>query len=128
MKRIAIATIFGVVAGLLCALGGWSLGVKITTVSFIWILLNRTVMGFAIGVSALRLHWALHGPLMGLVVGSLFSYYGFMSGAGATTVVGTLVASLVFGLMIEFFTTVVFKQPRETLFAAQKAASAAAGR
>ena len=45
-------------------LGVMSMGVKMTAVLAIWILLNRTVMGFVIGISGLRLHWALHGPLM----------------------------------------------------------------
>ncbi len=112
MKRIGIATVFGVLAGLICAYGGLRLGVKITTVSFLWIMLNRTLLGFTIGISGLRLHWALHGPLLGLIVGSLFSYNAFMSGSEPLIVGGTLVGSMIFGLLIELFTTVVFKQPQ----------------
>jgi len=112
MKRIIVATLFGLVAGAICATGAFYGGLlKFTVVSLLWILLNRAVMGFVIGASALKLHWAWNGLVMGLVVGSTFSYFMFMNlGAGPLPVVNALVNSL-FGLMIEFFTTVVFKQP-----------------
>jgi hypothetical protein len=112
MKRIAIATLFGLVAGVLCATFA-SAGhlLKLTTVSLVWILLNRTVMGFAIGASALKLHWAWNGVIMGVVVGSIFSYYLFMGLGEPRLALLTPIGNAIFGLLIEFFTTVVFKQP-----------------
>ena len=112
MKRIVIATLFGLVAGVICASGAFRSGMlKFTAVTLIWILLNRAVMGFAIGVSALKLHWAWNGIVMGLVVGSIFSYSLFVNlGTGKLPLINALVNGI-FGLMIEFFTTVVFKQP-----------------
>ena len=110
MKRITIATLFGVVAGALCATISFSAGIlAFTTVNLIWILLNRTVMGFAIGISGIKLHWAWHGILMGVVVGSIFSYFLYMQ--GMKMAVFTPIGNAIFGLMIEFFTTVVFKAP-----------------
>ena len=110
MKRIAIATLFGVVAGGICAtLSYYGKIIPITAVTLIWILLNRTVMGFAIGVSSLKLHWAWHGMLMGLVIGSIFSYYLYMNGLKLAIL--TPIGNMLFGLMIEFFTTVVFRLP-----------------
>jgi len=110
MKRITIATLFGVVAGALCATISFSAGIlTFTAVNLIWILLNRTVMGFAIGISGLKLHWAWHGILMGVVVGSIFSYFLYMQ--GMKMAVFTPIGNAIFGLMIEFFTTVVFKAP-----------------
>jgi uncharacterized membrane protein (DUF441 family) len=110
--RITIAILFGLVAGAICASGafyGHMLTFSVTTLVFI--LLNRAVMGFAIGASGLRLHWAWNGIVMGLVVGSIFSYFMFMTlGAGPLPIINFFVNGL-FGLMIEFFTTVVFKQP-----------------
>ena len=110
MKRIIIATLFGLVAGCICAGGGLAAGiVKFTAVNILWVLLNRGVMGFAIGVSALKLHWAWNGILLGLVVGSIFSYSLFMDfGPKLLPLINFFVNGL-FGLMIEFFTTVVFK-------------------
>ncbi len=113
MKRIVIATLFGLVAGVLCATAGIHGGfLKFTAVNVAWVLLNRGVMGFAIGASGLKLHWAWNGIVMGLVVGSIFSYFLFMNmGLGTLPVVNLLIGNPIFGLLIEFFTTVVFKQP-----------------
>ena len=109
MKRIAIATLFGLIAGAICAtFAAYGHLLKLTAVLVFWILLNRAVMGFAIGASALKLHWAWNGIVMGLVVGSIFTYFLCMN-FGAKMLL-TFIANAVFGLMIEFFTTVVFKQ------------------
>jgi hypothetical protein len=113
MKRIMISTLFGLVAGVLCAtVAFWGGGfLKFTSVNLTWILLNRAVMGFAIGVSGLKLRWAWNGIVMGLVVGSIFSYFLFMNLGPVWQPLVNALANGVFGLMIEFFTTVVFKQP-----------------
>jgi hypothetical protein len=113
MKRIIIATLFGLVAGGLCATMAFSAGLlKFTTVNLVWILLNRAVMGFAIGTSGLKLHWAWNSIVMGLVVGSIFSFFLFMNvGPGVLPVANLLIGNPIFGLMIGFFTTVVFRQP-----------------
>ena len=110
MKRIAIAVLFGLVAGCICAGGGVAAGIfKFTAVNIVWVLLNRGVMGFAIGVSNLKMHWAWNGVLMGLIVGSIFSYSLFMDvGPKLLPLINFFVNGL-FGLMIEFFTTKVFK-------------------
>jgi hypothetical protein len=95
MKRIAIATLFGLVAGGICAAGafyGHLLTFSVVTLVFV------------------LLRWAWNGIVMGMAVGSIFSYFMFMTnGAGPMPVVNFFVNGL-FGLMIEFFTTVVFKQ------------------
>ena len=111
MKRIAIATLFGVGAGAICGTLLFTFGImNFSTILLVWVLLNRAVMGFAIGVSRLKVHWAWNGIVNGLVVGSIFSYFLFMSlGMGLLPVVNFLVNGL-FGLGIEFFTSVVCKQ------------------
>lgn len=113
MKRIVIATVLGMVAGLLCVGGGAVLGVSITPARFVWVLLNRTLLGFVIGISALRLAWPWHGALMGVLIGSLFSYAAFMLDSPALVIAATLAASVIFGLGIEFFTTVAFHRPQQ---------------
>ena len=127
MKRIMIATVFGLVAGVLCATAAFAGHLtKFTAVNLVWILLNRAVMGFAIGTSGLKLRWAWNGIVMGLVVGSIFSYSLFMNvGLGTLPVVNLLVGNPIFGLMIEFFTTVVFKQPALAAFRGPRASAAA---
>lgn len=112
MKRITIAILFGLVAGLICASGAFYGNIlKFSVITLLWVLLNRAVMGFAIGISSLRLHWALNGVLVGMAVGSIFSYSLFMNlGPVLLPFINFLVNGL-FGLMIEFFTTKVFRQP-----------------
>lgn len=113
MKRILVATALGVIAGFICMLGCMSMGIAMTTSMVIWIVLNRAVMGFVIGISGLRLHWALHGVVMGAVVGSVFSYAAYLLREPGLVVASTAVASLIFGVLIELFTTVVFKLPQQ---------------
>lgn len=108
-----IATACGVVAGLVCVSVGATFGLKITPAGFGWALLNRTLLGFVIGISALRLQWALHGAVMGCVVGSLFSYSAWLVGDPAWLILALLGASVIFGLGIEFFTTVAFHQGQQ---------------
>jgi hypothetical protein len=129
MKRIIIATFFGLVVGVLCATAGIHGGfLKFTAVDVVWVLWNRAVMGFVIGTSGLKLHWAWNGVVMGLVVGSIFSYSLFMSmGLGTLPLANLLIGNPIFGLMIEFFTTVVFKQP-SLAASREKRASPAGGR
>lgn len=78
-------------------------------------MLNRTLLGFVIGISSLRLHWAWHGAVVGALVGSLFSYSVWLMGDPAWLIPALLAGSMVFGVGIEFFTTVVFKQPQQQL-------------
>jgi len=112
MKRILIATLFGLAMGGVCAAASFKGGIlKFTVATLIWILLNRTVMGLAIGISGLRLHWAWNGILLGIAVGSVFSYYLFLTlGPVALPLINFFVNGI-FGLIIEFFTTVVFRAP-----------------
>ncbi len=111
MKRITIAILFGLVAGLICASGAFYGHIlKFSVVTLIWVLLNRVVMGFAIGISGLRVHWAWNGAIVGLVVGAIFSYSLFMNLGPVLVPLVNLFVNALFGLMIEFFTTKVFKQ------------------
>ncbi len=112
MKRITIAILFGLVAGVICATAAVYGGIlEFTPANLVWVLLNRAVMGFVIGASGLRLHWAWNGVVMGLVVGSIFSYFLYLNLGPVLLPLGNAMVNGIFGLMIEFFTTVVFKAP-----------------
>lgn len=111
-KRITIATIFGVICGIICMLLAssdgqlpWALSISIVT--------GRTLIGVAIGISALKMKWWLHGPIMGVVF-SIPMGFSSMLAAGikftpAMLFTMTVVMGLIYGLIIELFTTVVFK-------------------
>lgn len=114
MKRLALATFFGLCMGGICALLTFGLmGRAFTVVALVWVLLNRTVMGFTIGASTLRLHWAWHGIVMGVVVGSIFSYFLYMDWGMGWKAWLTPIGNALFGFLIELFTTVVCKQPAQ---------------
>ena len=112
MRRITIAVAFGLVAGCICAGGGLAADIfKPSVVNVLWVLLNRGVMGFAIGISNLKVPWAWNGVVMGLIVGSIFSYSLFMDVGPKLLPLMNFFVNGLFGLMIEFFTTKVFKAP-----------------
>jgi hypothetical protein len=109
-SRVITTTILGLVFGVICMLlsryagegiAFWPLGVSF--------LLHHAVMGFAIGVSPLRMHWAAHGSLWGALFGVFL----------AISVVGVVadpwiwfVAPVVWGFLVELLATKAFKQPQ----------------
>ena len=111
-KRILVGILFGVIMGVFCASGAFAAGfLQFSAVNLAWVLLNRGIMGFVIAISALRIAWYWNGILVGLVVGSIFSYSLFMNMGPVFVPFGNALVNGIFGLIIEFFTTVVFKLP-----------------
>jgi hypothetical protein len=109
VKRRLVSTVFGFIAGIICYLGGkYGLKDDISTTMFLYILVNRALIGFAIGISPFRMHWALHGLLMGLIVGMPFTAGCLLEENNLETAIAALILGAVYGLMIEFFTSVVF--------------------
>jgi len=109
-KRFFIALIFGFLSGLLCYLGGiYIVKIENNLTNFTWIILNRSLIGFVIGISILRVNWSLHGILIGATIGTLFPFYIFIRGGNLSIVLIAYILSVLFGLMIEFFTSIVFK-------------------
>ncbi len=111
MKRIAVATLVCLIPGALCAtlmFRGHVL--QFSVAALLWVLLNRMLMGFVIGASALRIHWAWNGLLMGFLVGSVFSFSLYLMVHPGAAIWMNVVVNALFGLFIEFCTTVVFKQ------------------
>ena len=94
--------------GLICFLGGKS-GLKddITTTEFLYIMLTRTLLGFVIGISVLRLPWAWHGIVMGLIVGLPFAAGCLLEPDNLETAIAALILGAVYGFLIELFTSVV---------------------
>jgi hypothetical protein len=111
-KRFYIATLMGVLAGVVCVLLASSEGpLPMKLVASIFT--GRVLIGFVIGISALKLPWALHGIGMGLVVGIPGALGAMMS---ATPEFGkwemlamSLVMGMIYGFVIELVTTVIFK-------------------
>ena len=114
-KRLIIATILGVVFGFVCygmASSGQNTIPQILAVN---IILGRTLIGFGIGISRFSFkHWSLHGIIMGLIF-SLPAAFGAMLGPEppefnhTMLFVSTIVMGMIYGFLIELFTSVLFK-------------------
>jgi len=111
-KRIGIAFLFGGIAGLLCFLGSILLGIPLDPLRILFIFVNRILIGFVIGISGLeRIEWYYHGILIGFIVGLPFFIFDIIMGVDLIVILGLPVINCLFGLMIEFFSTVILKAP-----------------
>lgn len=112
-KRIVIATICGLIAGLFCIAGGMIIfGMTFPPLGIVYVLSSRMLIGFVIGISSLRLPWVYHGLLIGFMVGLPFPIYDLIIGMGPVIASAAFTMSLVFGVAIECVTTIVFKAER----------------
>ena len=114
-KRFIIATIMGFVTGFIC-LGFASGGPDPLPSAVAWqIVFSRALAGFAIGISIFNMgHWTVHGLVIGLIFSLPLAFSGFMAPDNpeftkTTMFVMTIVLGMVYGLLIEFVTTVLFK-------------------
>ena len=108
-KRVIIATICGLVCGLICmalASSNPDPAVPISTGLKLSILFGRTLLGFTIGISALRMSWWLHGILLGIITSMPMA---FPILDQMPIFIGTFVMGIVYGLLIELVTSVLFK-------------------
>ena len=86
-KRILIATIIGLLAGIFCAYGAiWlvdkgELGFPLTAGMLAVIIYNRALLGFVVGLAdGIKLHPALRGALLGMGVGMAISIMSIADG------------------------------------------------
>lgn len=113
LKRLYTALFMGFLCGIACFITGkYLLNLPLAVSNFGFILINRMMIGFVVGISCLRdMHWAKHGALIGSIVGVIFAYTDAMLGFSWWVILGILVVNPVFGLIIEFGTTKLFKRP-----------------
>lgn len=113
LRRIIIASSFGFIAGIICFLGTFLLNIKVDFLRFLFIIVNRALIGFVIGISGLKFKWSIHGLILGLIIGLPFFLFDIIMGVELYVIIGLPFLNALFGLMIEFFTSVVFKAPIE---------------
>jgi hypothetical protein len=104
--------------GVICYLGGrFGLKDEISAPMLAYIVVNRTLIGFVIGISTLDMHWALHGITMGVVVGLPFAVGCLLEPDNVETAIAALVLGAVYGFTIELLTSVLFgargRRPRD---------------
>lgn len=119
-KRIIIATLMGVCCGVICLSLAASGGDPVSGIIKLQILISRTLLGFVIGISAIRMPWFLHGLIMGILLG-LPMALGSSLGAGASEFTPqsmffyTLFIGGIYGILIEFITSVVFRAKQKSV-------------
>ena len=104
-KRVIIATILGVIFGFVC-MGFACCDPSITTEILVSIVVSRTLLGFMIGISALKLQWWLHGIIIGFIASIPMAIPLFND---LNIFIGTLVMGIIYGFLIELITSVLFK-------------------
>lgn len=108
-KRVLIATICGFIFGLVCmflASSNPNTTEPMTSTAKWLIIIGRTMMGFTIGISALRLNWWLHGIVIGAVT-SIPMAVPILDRMGIA--IGTIVMGIIYGFLTELITSVLFK-------------------
>lgn len=126
-KRIIIATLSGILFGFVCfglaSTGSLPIAWPVT----IQIILSRTLIGLAIGISFAYLgHWAIHGLVMGLVFSLPLAFSGLMAPdnpdfSRVSIFIWTVILGMVYGLLIELITSVIFKAKIQRSVSAEQA-------
>lgn len=114
-KRIIVASLSGLLFGFVCfGLASSGSGGLPTPVA-LQIIVSRTLIGFAIGISCWRMgHWAVHGPVMGLLFSLPLAFSGLMAPdnpefSKSAMLIWTVVMGMIYGLLIEVITSLIFK-------------------
>jgi len=113
MKRVLIATICGFVFGMICMTTLLLLAssnpdaTQQLTASVKWnIVLSRTLMGFMIGISFLKIQWWLHGIVLGFISSIPMAIAVIPQ---MDIFIGTFVMGMIYGFLTELLTTKLFK-------------------
>ena len=108
-KRLLIATLFGLIFGFVCYGLAASCG-PMPWYQVLSIIISRTLIGFVIGISVLKMGWWLHGIVIGAIFSLPMAFNGFyVPGKEMFIFLGSIVMGIIYGFLIELFTTIVFK-------------------
>lgn len=124
-KRILVATLSGLLFGFVCYGFASSGPEEFPMPVALQIILSRTLMGFAIGISILNIRqWWLHGIVMGILFSLPLAISGMMAESpefsAGMMVTSTLVMGAIYGILIELITTVLFKAGRNLSSSGEK--------
>jgi len=113
-KRVIIATLSGFFFGLVCfGLASQSPGELAAPIA-LQIITSRTLIGFALGISAFRMyHWSIRGLIMGGIFSIPMAFSGLMAEVPGFTKTSmfswTIILGMIYGLLIEVITSLIFK-------------------
>jgi len=114
-KRFIIATLMGFVTGFICLVLASSSPGELPAAVGYQIVLSRALAGFAIGISIFKMgHWLIHGAVIGVVFSLPLAFSGLMAPdnpefSATTMFVMTVAMGLIYGILIELVTSVLFK-------------------
>ena len=114
-KRVIAATLMGFICGFICYGLASSGPQSLPTPVAIQIILSRALLGFGIGISIFNMgHWTIRGAVMGIVFSIPLAVSGLMAPANdqfspSSMFIATVVMGIIYGLLIEFVTTVLLK-------------------
>ena len=106
-KRVVIATICGFIFGFVCLfLASFNPEEPLPNMVKWSIVVGRTLLGFTIGISAIRLNWWLHGIVLGIIVSIPMAIPVLDR---MEIAIGTVVMGIIYGFLTELITTILFK-------------------
>ena len=119
INRLVIATLSGILFGLVCC-GLATSGPELLALPiFLQIIFSRTLIGFAIGICIFKMgHWTLRGLVLGLIFSLPMAFSGLIAPESPDYTqtgmfIGTVFLGAIYGLLIEVITTVIFKAKLE---------------
>ncbi len=105
IRRLYLSSVFGLIVGFVCWMGLVHLA-ELENWTAVSVGLERFLLGFAIGISRLRLAWWTHGVIMGVLFAPPVSI--LLLREGTTLFILSIALSAVYGVWIEFMTSVIF--------------------
>ena len=114
-KRVLVCLLGGVISALVCLVGRQIIFnfPEVTWENIAATIANRLLLGLVIGISGWRIHYLLHGGVLGLIL-SLSVSVGFLPDDILPFFLYTT-AGILYGIMIEWLSTDVFKSPMQTI-------------
>lgn len=109
--RILVTTILGFVFGVVCWLLSSSGEPEMSAAITWFVILNRALLGFVIGISAWKINYVLHGIILGFVV-SIPMAFAALGDKGFKIFLGTLIMGIIYGFLIELITHFVVKEKK----------------
>ncbi len=106
LRRVIVTTILGVMAGLVCYLLSKN-SFTFTRETFWATILNRTLLGFTIGISGLKWNYLIHGIIIGAIMSLPLAVPAYFN--SVTGFILILIGGAIYGFIIELITSGLFK-------------------
>ena len=107
VKRVIITVVLGLIFGCVSwVVCNYAMGHRQPLSINLMMIITNGLLGFCIGISSLRWHWAVHGIVLGGLFGIIM---GLVALAQGSEFIWPLIFGLVYGVLIELIATVAFK-------------------